>query len=188
MEDYLAKINIYIFFVTLRRFFNPIFMKYILLLLIQIGIFSHIVAQDPNGLFSGVPFERVVAYRMYGKDMYSIVEKDNTLYEKGVDISSGVVLNPTQVHTLLAFINDTTSYGGGLARCFIPHEGLVFYDPKGKIVAHLTICFECNYLRASPSIPILESSKISPGFSRSQKYLLQSLMKEILANPKKAKD
>lgn len=163
-------------------------MKYILLLLIQIGIFLHVVAQDEASLFPGVPFERVVAYRMYGKGAYSIVEKDNTLYEKGVDISSSVVLNPTQVRTLLAFINDTTSYGGGLASCFIPHDGLVFYDQENKIVAHLTICFECNYLRASPSIPILESKKISRGFNRNQKSLLQSLMKEILANPKKAKN
>ncbi len=40
----------------------------------------------------------------------------------------------------------------GLSKCFIPRHGVVLYDQADSIVAHLSICFECDQIVASPPI------------------------------------
>ncbi len=40
----------------------------------------------------------------------------------------------------------------GLSKCFIPRHGIVLYDQADSIVAHLSICFECDQIVAFPPI------------------------------------
>lgn len=150
-----------------------IFFLYCIFAFLQIGF-----AQTK--IFPGLPFERAVAYRMYGNDLSSVVADDGNLAEGDVDITTGVELDSRQVLTLLRIVNDTVTYGNFYSRCFTPHHGVVFYGKKNQIVGSLTICFECDYLIADPPIPAIKLYKISRGFSEKGEAVLEGLMKEIL--------
>lgn len=61
---------------------------------------------------------------------------------------SGVELSPSQV---AAFVraSATDDHPGDHARCFFPHHALIFFDAKGTILGHYTICFMCRGFRCS---------------------------------------
>jgi hypothetical protein len=61
-------------------------------------------------------------------------------------------LTKAQIARFNKIVGDTASYGLGRASCFSPHLGIVYYR-KGKIAGHISICFACNYLQATPEIP-----------------------------------
>lgn len=70
-------------------------------------------------------------------------------------ISPGRNLSLEQQKELIKTLNDSSSYGGGMAACFEPRLTYVFYN-KGKILGHVDICFECNQLESSFYIPEYE--------------------------------
>lgn len=62
-------------------------------------------------------------------------------------------LNTADLQSICSIISQTNSYvREGLSSCFIPRHGIVFFDEKGTIVADLTICFECEAIRAVPNV------------------------------------
>jgi hypothetical protein len=65
----------------------------------------------------------------------------------------GVMLDEAQVRSLAGELTNDKTYGGPAASCFVPRLGVVFYDEHDAIVAHIDICFECNYMNSSFPIP-----------------------------------
>lgn len=62
-------------------------------------------------------------------------------------------LTPADVQTVCSAISQTNAYvEEGLSSCFIPRHGIVLFDNKGAIVANLTICFECEGIKAQPMV------------------------------------
>lgn len=99
--------------------------------------------------FPNTPYHKLVAYKMDGNNR-DIVNKQNEL--SSTIVGEGVELTEEQGKRLLAIYSSTDTYGSDFYRCFEPHLGFVFYDIKGAIVAHSTVCFECNWMRTSPDI------------------------------------
>ena len=46
--------------------------------------------------------------------------------------------------------------------CFNPHLGIVYYL-KGQIVAHVSVCMDCNILRSNIYIPTQTQGKVAEG-------------------------
>ena len=62
-------------------------------------------------------------------------------------------LNTTDLQSVCSTISQTNIYvQEGLSSCFIPRHGIVFFDEKGAIVANLNICFECEAIKAEPTV------------------------------------
>ena len=62
-------------------------------------------------------------------------------------------LNTTDLKTICSTISQTNIYvHEGLSNCFIPRHGIVLFDEKGAIVANLSICFECEAIKAEPAV------------------------------------
>lgn len=99
--------------------------------------------------FPGSPYHKVIAYKMNG-DNVNIINRQNKL--SSTVVGEGVVLTKEQEERLLSIYRDKKSYGSEFYRCFDPHLGFVFYDVSGKVVAHSTVCFLCNWMRTSPDI------------------------------------
>ena len=59
-------------------------------------------------------------------------------------------------------LGDKKSFGGVTAFCFDPHVGFVYYL-KGKVVAHISVCVDCNRLRSSIDIPAQKQGKVGNG-------------------------
>lgn len=67
-------------------------------------------------------------------------------------VGDGIKLNQEQTTKLLTQINgDTRVLNEGLAKCYEPHHGIVFYNEKDSIVAATDICFLCEGIRFYPS-------------------------------------
>jgi len=99
--------------------------------------------------FPNTSYTKVVAYKMNG-DNKDIVNKENKL--SAAVVGEGMTLTKKQEELLLNIYRDKESYGSEFYRCFEPHLGFVFYDAANKIVAHSTVCFQCNWMRTSPDI------------------------------------
>ena len=91
----------------------------------------------------------------------------------------GVELKPKQAERLLSLINSRSTYGAGLAKCFIPHHGFVFYDASGKMTAQISICFMCDRLEASPDVPAMGSDVQTMVFSKRGKAQLIQLCHDL---------
>lgn len=112
-------------------------------------------------IFPGFEYSKAVAYDYDGS------EKGDLIIEKGKihpSVKKQVLLNKKQIDDLSAILNDSSSYGGDVARCFKPHMGIVFYDTNEKAKAQVSICFLCNQHNAFPLITAQENiRKNSPG-------------------------
>lgn len=102
--------------------------------------------------FDTLRFDRVVAYDYDGAPEKRIV-KDGQLQQRLIRHERD--LTNKQVRWVNSLLGDSTTYGGGTAACFDPHLGLVYYR-NGAIVAHVSICLDCNYLESSARIPAME--------------------------------
>lgn len=144
--------------------------------------------------FDTLQYDKVVAYDYNGMNNQPIV-KDGELIKPSegsgrfVKIYSQKELTKKQVATLHKIIGDTATYGGPTAACFDPHLGVVYYQ-KDKIVGHISICIDCNFLRASMSIPVSRAKKIyygddsdnflyAEGFSKPARKKLNAFCKEL---------
>lgn len=85
----------------------------------------------------------------------------------------GKRLSKKQARTLLEIVNEPASYQPFFAKCFIPRHAIVLYDAKGKAVAQVSICFECNGLQIEPSRPKRRS------LAKGARYNLQDLCLEL---------
>jgi hypothetical protein len=114
--------------------------------------------ENAGRIFPDFSFDEVIAYD-YDGEMESfgieIIQNNKlTPYKKKA------VLSPKQIMNLIADLNAETTYGGSKAICFNPHLGIVFYSKK-RVVAYISICFECNYLVSSKLIPVTEKKIIA---------------------------
>lgn len=77
------------------------------------------------------------------------------------------------MNKLSKYLDSKNSYGNVVAGCFDPHLGIVYYD-KTKIVAYITVCFDCNRLRSSIE---LAEQKGKMGKGKDAYYMLDGLSK-----------
>jgi len=147
--------------------------------------FSVFPKGQPQNPFATIKFDKVVMYDFEGgKDSdLSIVDDKGNLAKS---ISKEVELNKKSTENLTRKLGELKSYGGATASCFDPHLGLVYYY-KGKTVAHISICLDCNRLRSSMDIPAQKQGKvgvgkdayyISDGLSKSFRMFLNELLKK----------
>ncbi len=93
-----------------------------------------------------------------GSDLY-IVDNKGQLAKS---ISKQIQLDKVIVSKLNEKLGNKKSYGDVTAACFDPHLGFVYYL-SGKIVAHITICLDCNRLRSSIPIVAQQQGKVGKG-------------------------
>lgn len=144
-----------------------------------------VISQNPSSastrggvIFPNTSYDRVVAYHYDGVMGRSIIEKGRL----HPHIKDSVALDPTDVQGVLATLNNITTYGGEPTRCFRPRHGLVFYS-KGKAIAQVSICFECNHLRSDPPIKAAYAMQsrhaAAYGFSEQGRQALMDLCKTM---------
>lgn len=120
--------------------------------------------------FLSLNYDKVTAYD------YETKYGNNIIDDSG-KISQGIVkqidLSKQQIENVTKLLTDKSTYGGEVAKCFIPRLGIVFYK-ENKAVAHISICLECNSLHSSIPIPAEED-----GFSKKGREKINSLCKEF---------
>jgi hypothetical protein len=103
---------------------------------------------QPVNPFKDLKYDKVVTYDFEGRGGGKIVRGDKL----DRSAKNPKELTPQQTQKFTAVLTDTATYGGSTAACFDPHMGVVFYN-KDSIVAHISICFECNSLASSVYLP-----------------------------------
>lgn len=134
-------------------------MKFIMVLFSMILISIDSQVKNP---FSELKYDSVVMYDFEGgkgtPDMFIINEKGrlaNTVIKQ-------VQLDKETISALSKRLGQRESYGGAQAACFDPHLGFVYYD-HGNVVAHISICLDCNVLHSSVDIPAQMQGKTGRG-------------------------
>lgn len=102
-------------------------------------------------IFSDLKFDKVVMYDFEGVKGSGLYIINNG--KLSTSVKKQQTLNKKEESLLINKLNLKSSYGGGTASCFDPHLGFVIYN-KNIVVAHITICLDCN--RLSSSITIAE--------------------------------
>ncbi len=124
-------------------------------------LFCFQVFGQKNIKFSKLKYDSV---RMYdfeggkGTDLYIINEKGGL----AKNIKKQTVLKQAEIVALNQRLNNKKSFGWPTAACFDPHLGFVYYR-KGKVIAHVTICLDCNRLHSSITIPEQQQGKVGKG-------------------------
>jgi len=124
-------------------------------LTISLFVFTSVFCQTSP--FAKLKYDKVVAYDFSGGK-----ESDISIVTPAGKISASVSkqkeLSDSLADELSIKLGSKSSYGKGTASCFEPHLGFVYYY-KGKIVAHVTVCLDCNRLRSSIEIPAQKQGK-----------------------------
>lgn len=108
-----------------------------------------LVERNPSA-WPGVGYSRVLAFS-YDRNADAGREiVVNGRLNKSASPRSGVALSDRQVEQLLYSVRNTFS-GHLRAYCFNPRNGFVFHDARNRIVAYLSVCFECGTYSASPA-------------------------------------
>lgn len=156
----------------------------ILLFFIMLHLTGTLAAQVDNP-FLQIKTDSLVMYDFVGGkggNLY-IVNDDGTLANT---ISKSVTLDKNVSLQLMHKLGSKTSYGGGVAACFDPHLGFVFYN-KGKLVAHVTVCLDCNRLHSSIDLKAQKQGETisgndnyytAQGMSKSFRIFLNTLLKK----------
>ncbi len=129
-----------------------------LLLLLSFSIALKAQIKNP---FPHLKFEKIMMYDFVGgkgSDLY-IVNENGGLAK---NIIKQVKLDKENVMKFNSKLGNKKSYGGATAACFDPHVGFVYYL-KNKIIAHVTICLDCNRLYSSIDIPAQKQGKVGEG-------------------------
>ncbi len=125
--------------------------------------------------FPGVEYRRVKAFYFNAKmgrpECMTPLNKDGSLCSS-VE-RPGKLLSNKQTTRLFKTLNEPTSFNQFFAKCFIPHHAFVLYDAKGKAVAQVSVCFECNRVSIEPSQPNKRS------LTQEGQRQLQTLCKEL---------
>lgn len=133
----------------------------IIFLFILFVIHLNSKAQQKNP-YAALKFDKVIMYDFEGGkegDIYIIDDKG----QLAKSISKQVVINKAIIDNLNSKLGNKKSFGGGTAACFDPHVGFVYYL-KNKIVAHLSICLDCNRLYSSTgNLPAQQQGKVGKG-------------------------
>jgi hypothetical protein len=144
------------------------------------------VNKKANKPFNKLDYNKVIAYDYEGGKGEGVIDiiTDGKL---APTVKQQKELTQEQVDGLTNYLGANSTYGGSKAFCFDPHLGIVFYKDN-KIVAHISICLECNYLSSSIKIPAAEVKKIkigddfeypAEGFSKLARQKINSLCKQL---------
>ncbi len=131
----------------------------ILLLLLAIPFIS--IGQISKNPFLDLKFDKVIMYDFEGgkdADIFIVNEKGQLIKS----IKKQQQLDSSTIKNLNAKFGDKKSFGGVTASCFDPHVGFVYYL-KGKAVAQISICLDCNRLRSTIDIPAQKQGKVGKG-------------------------
>jgi hypothetical protein len=106
-------------------------------------------------------FDKVMMYDFSGsKDRNKYIVNANG--QLATSITKHTQLDIESIKNLNTHLGIKSSYGGGKAACFDPHLGFVYYL-KGKIVAYITICLDCNVLVSSLPLDAQKQGKVGEG-------------------------
>jgi hypothetical protein len=110
------------------------------------AIFAHSYAWPPD-TFSYV---EAYTYNVGDAQHFGYIVRNEQLDSS---IVARVRLNKQSVNDLLTTINNSLpELYMGLSKCFIPHHGLVFYNHRNEVIAHLSLCFYCEVIKAVPAV------------------------------------
>lgn len=144
------------------------------------------INKNANRPFNKLDYNKVIAYDYEGGKGEGVI--DIVTNEKlAPTVKQHKNLTQQQVDDLTNYLGANSTYGGGKAFCFDPHLGIVFYKDN-NVVAHVSICLECNYLHSSIKIPATEVTKIkisddyeyfADGFSKLGRQKINSLCRQL---------
>ncbi len=111
--------------------------------------------KNAGRIFPDFSFDEVIAYDYESEEVS--FESEIIENNKLAPFKRKIVLSSKQTQTLISDLNSASTYGDSRADCFNPHLGIVFYSKK-RVVAYISICFECNYFLAKVKIPAEENN------------------------------
>ena len=141
------------------------------------------VSKKANRPFNKLDYNKVIAYEYQGGKGEGIIINGKL----ATNVKQQKELTQEQIDSLTNYLGANSTYGGNKAFCFNPHLGIVFYKDC-EVVAHISICLECNYLISSINIPATEVKKIkigddyeypAEGFSKLGRQKINSLCKQL---------
>ena len=136
--------------------------------------------------FNTFKFDKVIAFDFDGEEEMtpSVIDKNGQFVDQ---ITQQKALSTKQVEKFIDLVTDPDSYGSTTAACFDPGWAIVFFmDDSIQFV--VDICLECNYLRASQTIPASQIHKEQldkgiyynkVGFSKKVGKLIRLFAKDI---------
>ncbi|HLP10401.1 MAG TPA: hypothetical protein VK177_00615 [Flavobacteriales bacterium] len=134
--------------------------------------------------FGRLDYDKVIAYDYEGEGehSYSVFYKNEFVPV----ILKQQYLTAEQSKKMIELFSSKETYGGGVAACFEPHLGFVFYK-NNKKVGSIDVCLGCNFLESDPHIPAqdqfinpgTDSSIAVYGFSRQGRSGIIGLCKEL---------
>ena len=91
----------------------------------------------------------------------------------------GVPLDSQQRSRLLTLLTDRRTFGEPEPKCFIPHHAFVVRDATGEILQQVAVCFLCENLRSSPTLPAQPENPARSALSPTGLTDLQALCHEL---------
>jgi hypothetical protein len=149
-------------------------------------ILSQALLGQTKNPFLSLKFDKVIIYDFEGgksEQDYSIVDDEGQLAKS---IRKQAQLDKSTISTLNTKVGDIKSYGAVTAACFDPHLGIVYFL-NDKVVAHISVCLDCNRLSSSIDIKAQKQGKIgtgdnvyytADGLSKSFRQYLNSILKK----------
>jgi hypothetical protein len=156
------------------------------LILFILTLSIHGKAKNP---YLTLQYDKVIMYDFAVTDGGDSDESAYPLDKKGKlskYVTKQVQLDNETIKDLNAHLGDRKSYGRVSAFCFDPHLGFAYYF-KGKIVAYISICMDCNVLDSSLPIDAQKQGKngtgkniyyLLSGPSKSLRHFLNALLKK----------
>ena len=120
-------------------------MKTLVFLALSFFVFSAYGYSDNP--YQQLKFDKVIMYEFeggLGSDL-SIVDARGHIAKSA---TKRVVLDKENALSLTKKLGEKESFVDEMAMCFEPHLGFVYYW-RGKIVAYITVCLDCNILVSS---------------------------------------
>jgi hypothetical protein len=134
---------------------------------------------DTLKFFPQTSFAKVVGYTLNKGNLEEGGNSEGTIYDyeikKYAKTKEGktYILTKQQTDTLLAILNDTTTFTRGESGCFIPHHAFVFFDSTNFPIAKIDICFMCHKVIAYPQTPImLDGGLLGKGWNRLRNFCM----------------
>lgn len=130
---------------------------------------------EKSVVYGSFSYDSVVAFDVQLEmEQYTIVKDSGIIKQR---CKKRRKLSETQIIELHSALNSKSTYGAAWAACFEPHLAFIYFK-RGKVVAEVMVCFDCNYLRSSPDIKSAVAAKF-PGFSDLGKKRLGGLCNQF---------
>ena len=131
--------------------------------------------QTPDSILK-VKFDKVIIYDYEGGRTENPIV--NNKQQLATSIKKQVELSKPTIDSLDKNLVNKKMYGNITAMCVDPHLGIVYYL-EDKIVAHISVCLNCNVLHSSFEIAAQKQSGETgaDGLSKSFRQFLNDLLK-----------